>query len=98
VIKNNLTTHCYFIILNIVMLWLVVVFTMFEGEDTHNKLDEHISEVNSLVVSQNKGKRNTYCDQLFHLVSDHDYPESILDECWSKPRTDLQNTIPKWRE
>ncbi len=77
-------------LVNIVLIWAAIGFIMNEGEDSHSIVNAHLSKLDSLEAERAKGKRNTYCDHLRHLVYYHNRAPSTLYECLDKPLTELQ--------
>ncbi len=78
---KNLEVHCYFIILNICLLWVAQGFIFLEGEEAHTDLKSHIEKVDVLALEGSDHKKELQCKHFEHLVLHHGYDGSILKEC-----------------
>jgi hypothetical protein len=82
-----------FVMVNIAIAWWVGGKMMLDSEKVDEAIPSDFNAIYSLKEDQSRGKRNTYCDHLRHLVKDHEYSVTILNECQQPNLTDLQITL-----
>lgn len=81
------------IFLNIIVFWIMFAFISHDDERAQSAIQKGMESIQTLKDNDAKGKRNTYCDHLRHLVRYHNVDTGILLECSGMSITDLQKTL-----
>jgi hypothetical protein len=92
--RSNCKCNLLFtIIVLVLLLWVFLFYVLISGYSERAKISARADVLESLQDANKKGKRNTYCDHLRHLVLLHGMNKSLISECEGKPITDLQERL-----